>query len=201
MAVVEENFSATPSNWSTVRGGVALSRISSDDSGAILSTTNGTVRKTFDIGGINQFSECDVVASGDDADRSVFVMARMQNTGTAGFYAFTLNANKGTGALLLYVSSSSASPVTSFNIAVPAAPFRMRLEVEGTSLRGLINGSVVATGSNSTIAVGNYAGLGFFNCGTTATPPLRVDNWRAGLLTDVVDSGPPPGQFIPFFGR
>lgn len=198
MAIATETFSATPTGWTRVRGSLALSRVTADDTGAAVSSTasNETFRRDVDLGGVDQFSECDVVGAGADANRSVFVCARMGTGSTPSFYSAVVNANARTMTLLRYANPTSASPLTpTTTITIPTAPFKLRLEVEGSAVRSLLNGEVILTATDSTIGSGTFGGLAFYNCGSGTLPPLRVDNWRAGLLADDVP-GPPPGRFL-----
>lgn len=191
--LVEETFAATPSGFTRLRGSVALSRITADNSGAALSTTNEGFRKDVDLGGPDQIVEETVVASGADANRTVFLWARVGSGSTPAFYAVALNANAGTMTLLRYSTPSAATALGSgtTTVTIPTAPFRFRFEVIGSQLRALTNGIERLAVTDTAITAGNFAGLAFYNCGTATTPALRVDDWRAGL----------PRDFTPEAGR
>lgn len=173
------------------------------------SQTNGTARRDVDLGGVDQFCECDVTAPGADSDRTLFLYCRMGTGSSPAFYAAALNANSSTISFLRYSSPSSTNPlVTNIRVSVPAAAFPVQFQVEGTgttvTLRYWIGGELASSTtdtSSSRLLTGNYAGLGSYRSlgVSTSEAVLHVDNWRAGLLSDLAPAGPPPGQFLPFF--
>lgn len=206
MAIVTETFNATPTGWTQIRptsGGVGLSQ-NADNTGAARSfETNESFRRNFDTGGLSQFSECDVPSNGSDANRSLFLYARVPVNGSTNFYALFINANAGTSSILRYSNATTAAQITGIsNYSYPTTNFKVRLEVtrSGTTdtLRGFINGTQFISSTyaaSSTTFVGQACGLAFYNCGTANPPPLRVDNWRAGLLTDPLPvDGPELGR-------
>lgn len=199
MAIVVEPWTATPSttDWTRVRGSVALTRVASDNTGYAPSATNENYRRNFDLGGLAQFAECPIVAAGADNNRTAFLHLRMTLTGsTPSSYSVTFNAQAGTIGLLRYNTPTSVTPLlTGVGVTVPATPFLLRMEVEGATLRGLIAGDVViSTTDSGTALTGTAPGLAFYNCGTNSPPLLRVGQFRAGLLTDSVVDGPELGR-------
>jgi hypothetical protein len=62
------------------------------------------------------------------------------------------------------------------NSTAPLAAFRARLEVQGTTYRAYIDGALVATGTDSSLATGQPGVLGANGAGAT------LDNWRGGDL-------------------
>lgn len=208
MAIVSETFSAAPSGFSLFRGSVALSRITTDNTGAILSTTNGAVRNTNSLGGLDQFAEMNLTAPGVGADRSFFLYTRLPSTittttSTHTYYALTGNANNGTMTVLRY----NANTVTNLSGTLTGQSYSagdlMQFRTTGTgsavTLTAVRNGAQIYTiddtASNRIVSAdATFAGLGFFNCGTSSPPPLRVDNWRAGLLSDLAPAGPELGR-------
>lgn len=58
---------------------------------------------------------------------------------------------------------------------VPTAPFKLRLEAQGTTLRLYVNGTLKMSGTDTSITTGRWAGL---NAGTGPT----FDNFRCGPL-------------------
>jgi hypothetical protein len=64
-------------------------------------------------------------------------------------------------------------------ISALAAGATVRLEVVGTALTLRINGSTVAAATDSSIATGDYAGLGI-NAATSEAAQVVVDSWFAG---------------------
>lgn len=199
MAIVTETWASAPStsDWTPVRGTVALARAASDDTGYAPSTTNENYRRNFNLGGQSQFAECPVVGAGADNNRTVFLHLRMTLTGsTPSSYAITFNAQARTIGALRYNTPTSVTPLrTGVGVTVPATPFLLRMEVEGSTLRGLIEGEeVITTTDSGSTLTGTAAGLAFYNCGTDSPPRLRVGQWRAGLLTDSVAIGPEPGR-------
>lgn len=200
MAIVTEPWTATPSttDWTRVRGSVNLARFATDNTGYVPATvSNENFRRNFELGGLAQFAECPVAGAGADANRTVFLHLRMTSSGTTpSSYSVTFNAQAGTIGLLRYNTPTSVTPLrTGVGVTVPATPFLLRMEVEGSTLRGLIAGEeVITTTDSGSVLTGTAPGLAFYNCGTDSPPRLRVGQWRAGLLTDSVTTGPEPGR-------
>lgn len=203
MTIHTEDFTATLTGWTTVRGSVPLERVTTDNSGSIRSSTNGNARRDASVGNADMFTEVDVVAAGADADRSIFVMTRC-GTGTGNsaqtYYAALLNAGRSELTLLRYVNAAAAPLVANLSVSIPSTPFRYRLESEGSTHRVIIGDTEVGEWSDSAVPDSAYGGVGFYNAGTGTTPLARIDNFRTGALADET-AGPPPGQFLPFFGR
>ncbi len=195
MAMFGEPFTAALAlPWTMVRGtGAALTVNTADNSGIINTTSNAAARCDGGAtGSANMFAECDVVAAGADANRSIFVHARFSGSGTFNAtantsYALTINAQAGTWALLWYSDTAATAIIATTAITLPAAPFKIRIECQGSTIRAYIGGALVGTVTDTKIPTGQFGGIGFFNGGTVA----RVDNFRVGTLTD-------PGTFFPF---
>lgn len=217
MAIASETFDSTGARpgWTSVRSSYAVTGyaggvgIMPSRTSGTSNQTNGTARRDSDLGGVDQFCECDVTAPGADSDRTLFLYCRMGTGSSPAFYAAALNANASTIAFLRYSNPTSANPlVTNIQVSVPAAPFPVQFQVEGTgttvTLRYWIGGELASTTtdtSSSRLLTGNYAGLGSYRALAVgdASAVLHVDNWRAGLLSDLAPAGPPLGQFLPFF--
>lgn len=185
MAITTENFSAAISGWTTVRGSVALARVAADNSGSIASTTNGNSRRDFDTGSADMFTEFDVVAAGADANRTIFPMVRCTTAAQQTYYAAALNANAGTLSVIRYTNGTTLALVSGMAVSIPAAPFKLRLEAEGRTIRVLINGTLIGEWTDNdsgALLTNSRGGVGFFNAGTT--PVARVDNVRIGALAD-----------------
>lgn len=68
------------------------------------------------------------------------------------------------------------STVASAGGPMPTGPFKARLEVQGTTLRGYADGVLVVTGTDATVATGRPGMLSANGTGGT------LDNWRCGDL-------------------
>lgn len=213
MAIVTEDFSATGTRpgWTTVRSNYPVTGYS-DGTGTVPSLNgstsavmNASARRDVDLGGIEQFTECSVVGLDSTADRTLFLYGRMGTGSTPSFYAVAMNRNLGTVSLLRYANPTSATAVLSgFSYAYPTGVFAARFWVEGTgsavTMRLFVNGSEVVNAVDTTssrLLTGNYGGFGAYRAlsgGNGTTPLVKIDDWRAGLLSDLAPAGPEPGR-------
>ena len=152
--------------WEVVAGTPRIRSERIDASGA-----DGTARHSTTLGSADHYAEIDVV--GAQGDQSVCVrFAAAANT----FYMFRHNSSS-PGEYEIYKRvAGSFTLLASVTEAVPALPYRLRAEVEGTALRLYVNGALKLSDTDGSIS-GNTQ-VGFRMNGSTHI----ADNFEAGVL-------------------
>lgn len=125
----------------------------------------------------DQYAQAKIVAAGDtlawNDDRGIGLMVRRNATG--GYY-LTFGATRWE---LRSGSSGSGTFISGGTLdATQTYPLTARLEAQGTTLRVLLNGTVVWTGTDTTHAAGD---VGIH--GRRITGTAQLDDFRAGPLT------------------
>jgi len=152
------------SSWSIVSN--QASKSGTDDY-TVYTTTLGTP---------DHWSEFQLTAS--NAGAYLVVNARRpsgtDNTTNATGYLFFVDPGSFAPTIGNSIGGSYSTLITGTALGGWPASGVIRIEVSGTTIRGLVNNVQVVSTTDSSITTGNFAG---FNCNFNV-----VDNWRAGTL-------------------
>jgi len=125
----------------------------------------------------DQYAEGTISAMSSGHEPQVCV--RMNSAGSISTYCIVTD-----GATLfdiIELSSGGWGGIKASSATYPVVGDRIRIEAEGTALRGYLNGRLVMVGSDDTTTSG-YAGLGIYGSGT---PTATIEDFAAGSLTTV----------------
>ncbi|MGL4651456.1 MAG: hypothetical protein ACRC1H_18770, partial [Caldilineaceae bacterium] len=178
MTVVSDNFDRADStslgaNWAEDDGdwSIATNRLRSLTSGSVYHKVRwtGTALSTNDVA-----VEAVVRTGGNTYGAGVFARGAASSTVTC--YALVLFATA--GVYLVELTAGGEGILASYTTSPPAAntDVTLRLEVEGSSLRGYVDGTLRVTASDATLASG---AVGIIAYSGNSTTDAEANNWQA----------------------
>lgn len=207
MTVVTDDFNradgAIGAAWTNVPTGDGTPTWSIVSNMAQNVTTGGSFgkycRHDSSVGSDDMYTEFDTNSTQVNASTNTGVMVRGQTGATNTSIQFSTNINSdaigfwqisaGVETQQRLAGNTAAGTSSFTRTSAIAAGDRLRCEVIGNLVRGLINGVLRAV-TLTTIATGSRGGInGYHNAAGDLT---RVDNFEAGALTD----DPPPAPYI-----
>jgi hypothetical protein len=155
-------------------------------------TTGSSYRKLRWVGAAMDSSDYAVEApcrSGSDS-HAVGPAARMAASSTVTYYGLVIFA--GYGAYLVYINNGAETVLASSSglTISSGTTYTLRLEVEGTAIRGYVDGTLRVSATHSALTAGppGLAGYGGNNSGTYATQWSAADLGGGASQIDVSDT-------------
>ena len=166
------------SNWTNLAGGTSNLDVVSNAAANNATAGSGTTihRITTVLPSADGYAEFEVTTFNTT---STGVMIRLPTSTSEAGYLWRYN---GTDAQLFSVIGGSYNAIGSAYVASISAPFTLRIEAEGTAIRGYVNGTLRASATDSTVTAAGYSGM------RLSSTAIRVDNFSTGTL------GAPPTQ-------
>lgn len=156
-------------SWDALGSLVALKVIDNQASGSLASVTAGQ-RAVTPAGSTDHYAQMVVRTV---AGNSIGVLARLTGSAETG-YLWRYN---GSNACQLFRGSSGSYTALGSSYSAPlTAPFTLRIEAEGSTIRGYVNGVLRQTATDATHATGTYCGV------RVVGNAVRVDDFEMGLL-------------------
>ncbi len=196
----------TPLQNSPSTAGHTWTRRSAAGTDAVISTNNGDqgVRRgaantgTYEYGvapGADDYAvEADLVVRSLVVGDTARLRARTAVTDLAGYEAGYRHGNNAASRQWYIAESTAAGALTDLNssagvVLTAGQPYRLRLEVQGTTIRLLANGVQVATATDPTIARQGRAGIALGGTAApSATTGLHLNDFAVHPLTTVAAS-------------
>lgn len=204
MALYTETFDATPTGFTRVRSTTGTATVNASGGvgniSAASSSSNQFFRKEFDTGSPDMFAEMDILNIGSTGDQRLGLMIRCISTGAEdstavqNYYHMFVNPPVGVWTLLRWINGAATALVADTPTTLPAYPYKIRLEAQGTTIRAYIGGVKMydaADSGGSSLSTYTRGGIMAFNGVATNT----FDNLRIGALADDV-AGPEPGRML-----
>ncbi len=170
---------ALGANWSVLNG-ASLTVVSNEAASPDANTNH--MKTVAVVSSSNMYAQATMKTSG----ASLGVGARFPSSASETGYVWRYN---GTDCTLFVVSAGSFSSIGSAYTATLSVGAVLRIEVEGTAIRGYVDGVLRASATNSTVTSG---GNGSLRIGGTAG---RLDDYSIGLLTSVPAAGSVAGTW------
>jgi hypothetical protein len=183
VTTVSEDFSGTLSNWAQDSGSWTIT------SGYLYqSETSGAYRKLRWTGAALSGDDVAVqaVVRSPSSAIGVGVYARGTTDSTVTYYGLVVFATA--GVYLVEITGGSESVLASWTASPPAADtdVTLRLECEGSSLRGYVNGTERLSATDATLSSGSV-GMMSYGGGLGGN---RADDWTAYDLTPAAPTAP-----------
>jgi hypothetical protein len=177
MTVFTEPFTGSLAlTWTNIRGSLTIA------GGGVTGTLSGAgsdshVRADHDTGSTDMYSQV-VLTAQTGAVRECGVVTRFRDSGDTQGYALVVAYAEQTWGFSRQDNGSWSGWLSGPTSHTFSLPTTVRLESEGGNHRCYINGSLVATVSDSAIATGSRGGIATYN----AASQLEVDNFETGSL-------------------
>lgn len=148
-----------------------------------LYTGASLARATSSLAGTDQYAEIVAYMTGA-VSLGIGPIARKAASSTQTYYLYHLDWASSTYRSSLYkVVAGTVTALGAANITTTFADGdTLRIECNGTTIRGLVNGVEIISRTDSSIASGAQTGMRFYN-NTTASQIVDADSFAAGDLT------------------
>jgi hypothetical protein len=195
-AIATDNFNranANPigGNWTTAPSHSAIQLLSNVAQDSADSGTDNSAYWNANTFPNDQYSQCNVTdsLSSETAECGPGPMCRCSTSAPRNLYRVIFSPGATQNLHFEKYAANSYSPIGGFTVTMNNGDL-LKLQVQGTTLTAFVNGSSVATTTDSSVTSGP-AGLAFSSCpsGTTVT----FDNWEGGDLAQVA----PPLLLLP----
>jgi hypothetical protein len=146
----------------------------------------GTERFNTDLGSDDHYAEADIFLNTAGFNTAA-VCCRVSSTNSGTYYFARMCPSCGNLAVGRRASFSTTEFATGGTITttMPAGPFRLRLEVQGSDLRAYVDGVLTISTTDTNITTGTFAGIR----ASGAAGDSEIDNFDANALASDV---PPP---------
>jgi hypothetical protein len=176
------NVNPIGGNWTTAPSFAALQILTSaaqntSDTG----TDNGAYWNANSFPN-DQYSQCNVtdtsLPEGANGECGPGPMCRVATSAPRNLYRVVFGPGNTTNLFFEKYAADSYSPIAGFSVTINNGDL-LKLQVQGTTLTAFVNGTQVATTTDSSVTTGP-AGLAFSSCPAGST--VTFDNWEAGDL-------------------
>ncbi len=124
----------------------------------------------------DQFIEFDVTTVGGNGVNLLLRNASASGSFVDCYQMAYSSSGGGTITTSKYISAVNTTLNTTTSVGTPTVPFRFRFEIQGSTLRGYLNGVLKVSFTDSAISSGGYAGV------LLAASNVKVDNMTCGSV-------------------